>query len=181
MAEEHPEFAWTIVDPPSPAAGVALARVNYINGRILLQPTFTVPTTEPMARPYLANGSTVPGATPWLKWMNGDLQLGWQVDIDTSAAGFSRVPCYFASLEGFDPVALSLVPNSLIFTHITQPKPDGFRFRIFIGKEQQQSIQIAFRLARQLPPQFYVCWLGCESQANTSQCLNPEVQKSCCG
>jgi hypothetical protein len=133
-----------------------------------------------MARPYLANGSTVPGATQWVPWKNGDTLLGVQVDVDTSAAGFSRVPCYFAWLEGFDPVALNAVPNVLIFTHITQVKPDGFRFRIFAGREQQV-ILLALRSTRQLRLPFYVCWLGCESQANTSQCLNPEVQKSCCG
>jgi hypothetical protein len=47
-------------------------------------------------RMQIVAGSTVPGATAWQVYDAS----GIYVDVDTSAAGFSRVPIYVTSLGG---------------------------------------------------------------------------------
>jgi len=184
MTEEHPEFAWTIADPPTPGAGVPLARVTYAKTLARLDPSSVAATTEPLSRPYLVNGSTVPGATPWSISRSTVLFVILETIVDTSAAGFSRVPCYFATLQGFDPRALKLPANLPIFTHIAYPKPDQFLFRVRLALSRQAGDDFlsSFQNPAAPPkPQIYVCWLGCESQSDTSKCLNPEAVKTCCG
>jgi len=182
MAEEHPEFVWTLADPPSPAMGVPLARVIYNEKTHLAEvnTSFVLMTTEPLARPYLATGATLPGSTPWKLWSAADRIIGLETIVDTSSAGFSQTPCYFAWLANLDPVALDLV-GVAIFTHIAQVKPDKFHFRIIIGGQASDTYTIAIRRLGPLLLPFNVCWLGCQSLASTTQCLNPEVAKSCCG
>jgi hypothetical protein len=55
-----------------------------------------------------------------------------QTWIDTSAAGFTRVPCYFAWLQGplWDPQTQQLVPA--ILPSITDEATTGFTFRLWL-------------------------------------------------
>ena len=178
LEEEQPEFVWTTADPPDPCCGVPLARAQPNAQRLPeLDLGFETILSAPLAGPYLANGSTIPGATQWqLRRVGGDVVV-LETVVDTSAAGFQSTPCYFASLEGAGSPAAG--PN-MIFTHIAFPRPDSFIFRIvsparfLVGRVDE--IAAPAPLA---PPAFYVCWLGCEAQA-VSQCLQPGVRKSCC-
>ena len=71
--------------------------------------------------------------------MFGEFTLGVQTWIDTSAAGFSRVPCYFAWLEGslWNAQTLQLVPA--IFPSITDESVTGFTFRLWLEAAFPQS------------------------------------------
>jgi hypothetical protein len=181
LAQEHPEFIWTAADPPPLTGGVALVRIKNGAGALTIDPKFDVLSSAPLAGPYLATGSTVPGSTQWNPWIAikaGDqVPLGLQTDVDTSAAGFQQTPCYFAWLEGAD----ELVTAGTIFTHIDYPRPDGFRFRIFLfTSTTADAVLLAVAPPPPTkPPQFYVCWLGCEPQSSI-QCLKPEARKTCC-
>ncbi len=181
MAEEHPEFVWALADP-SPAMGVPLARVIYNEKTRLpeVNTSFVLMTTEPLARPYLAAGSTLPGSTPWKLWSTADRVLGFETLVDTSSAGFSQTPCYFACLANLDPVALDLV-GTAIFTHIADVKPNQFHFRIIVGGQSDDTFAIVTRRLGPISLPFNVSWLGCQSLAATNQCLNQEVTNSCCG
>jgi hypothetical protein len=96
---------------------------------------FSAPRTRPLARPRIGHGTTVPGETPWRPWVQAFpdeqvLRLGMQVEVDTSAAGFTAVPCYFAQVTGS--MWTAKVPMNLLlpFGHITQAARDRFTFRI---------------------------------------------------
>jgi hypothetical protein len=97
--------------------------------------TVLVPKARPLARPHIGRGATIPGQTAWQPWVEGFpdeqvLRLGIQVDVDTSAAGFTAVPCYFAQVTGsmWSPrIPLLLL---LPFGHVAQATRQGFTFRI---------------------------------------------------
>lgn len=112
-------LAWERTTGFNPRSGVALARLDP--GPVLAA-DFSAIQARPLARPQVAQGSTIPGRTAWRPWtldrrdsskkavfervaippgeVEFDLSLGLQVDVDTSAAGFTGLPCYFAWLEG---------------------------------------------------------------------------------
>ena len=92
------------------------------------------PRARPFARPKIGRGATVPGSTAWEPWSEQvdtqTLHLGIQLDVDTSAAGFTATPCYFAQLTGSTwdariPLML-LVP----FDHLGRQRRDRFTFRL---------------------------------------------------
>ncbi len=102
---------------------------------------FAFPVSRPLARPRVGNGITVAGDTPWEVWTENTINLrgrieplpiGMQVTIDTSAAGFTETPCYFARLEG----VLWSRTNTEFFpvpiTHIDREKANQFRFRLWL-------------------------------------------------
>ncbi len=177
LAAEHPEFVWTAGNPPDPRAGVALVRIAVGPTALTVDDNFEIVTSAPLAGPYLANGLTIPGSTLWRTWRRGQIPLGLQTDVDTSAAGFQQTPCYFAWLELSDPAYRA---TGAIFTHITRIRPDGFRFRILTTTVSAAGLVALEVNERFAPPPYYVSWLGCEAQAGVSRCLKPEVRKSCC-
>lgn len=94
------------------------------------------PLVRPFARPRIGRGATIPGSTawePWLEHFGGQtLHLGIQVDVDTSAAGFTATPCYFAQFTGatWDPrLPLTLV---IPFDHLARQQRDRFTFRLLM-------------------------------------------------
>jgi hypothetical protein len=132
---------------------------------------------RPLARPQLGSGSTVPGNTGWGLWTDGSTVFGVQTTIDTSAAGFTDAPCYFAWLEGsvFNPQTQQLVPA--LFTSIAEETVDGFVFRIAFP-----FLQFVILAASNIPPviyvapedfalfarkqNLYVSWVGCQPNAS---------------
>ena len=135
------EFAWKLTSGLRPEDGIPVFAVYETadSRAVRPDPNFTRPATRPIASPTLATGSTVPGNTAWEPWMFGEFTLGVQTWIDTSAAGFSRVPCYFAWLEGslWNAQTLQLVPA--IFPSITDESVTGFTFRLWLEAAFPQS------------------------------------------
>src|SRR5262249_29872198 len=96
------------------------------------------PLARPLARPHVGSGATIPGATDWKSWVPFEaapdtrggrpVTLGLQVDVNTSAAGFTETPCYFAWLNGpsWGPAVRGYVP--LLLDHIEAETAVGFRF-----------------------------------------------------
>jgi hypothetical protein len=125
-------------DPCGPGEGVPLAQLTYVGGK----PTLTAvsPRSRPQARPRIGNGSTPAGSTPWQLWSYPVVReqmvvLGLQITVDTSAAGFTEIPCYFAWLQ-WPRVADSRLPYllylSLGFQYIEEPAIDRFVFRVLL-------------------------------------------------
>src|SRR5207244_6983451 len=118
------------------------------------------------------------------------LLLGIETVVDTSAAGFTSTPCYFAWKEsvpqpstGRDAVfAGAALQLSGFFTHLEELTPTSFKFRALALAALKPNPTIValttFRRRFRIP--FYVCWLGCQSTSDTDQCLDPEVSKPCC-
>ncbi len=99
---------------------------------------------RPLARPRIGRGATIPGATAWTPWteeLHGDeWYLGFQVEVDTSAAGFTDVPCYFTQITGSIQITAStlaplknavqlFVPS---FDHIARMSKDGVTVRLLM-------------------------------------------------
>lgn len=107
--------------------------------------------SRPLARARVASGMTIPGETPWQPWLittpwplallfsldTASVQIGFQVRIDVSAAGFAATPRYFAWLQG----PLYELPESgrrtggVHWSHVDEAGPDGFTFRTSVLTE----------------------------------------------
>ena len=137
------ELVWLPVEGFTVRDGVGLARTKVVGASVRLDDAFLARQSRPLARPHIASGATIPGATTWEVW---DVKrsagreapenvFGLQVRIDTSSAGFTTIPAYFASLQG----ALSRLGAQggetticLHLDHIDEVAIDGFTFRFFI-------------------------------------------------
>ena len=127
-------LAWVPVKHFSSRDGVALAQTEINGGAVSLKPEFVQRQTRALARPRIASGTTIPGATIWENWdVSGWLEIvpGVQVRIDTSSAGFTTVPAYFASLQG-GLTERNLNTISLHLDHIDEATPNGFVFRVAV-------------------------------------------------
>jgi len=169
------ELAWRVEGCLRPADGVPLCRLAVQDGQLAWDPAFRQPLASPIVQPRFATGATLPGGTAWTSWTRSGadvpVPLGFQVWIDTRAAGFTRWPCYFAWLQGT--LNGGLPPPVPLLEHVGSAFLTGFYFHVLTawlpsppsdlsvhGLAQAQAQ--ALRLARQ---NLSVGWLGIESSA----------------
>lgn len=184
------ELVWIAAQRLRAADGVPLARVGYLRGLPVRREGFSAPVARPLARPRLGRGHTLPGGTAWLasklvRWPDSTVVFALEVQIETGAAGFTRVPCYFGWLqrteppEGGDPGFLTHLPLSFHVAaearnafsarvHIRLPIPDIRITDLLHIDDIYQSILQS--MARQ---QLSVCWLGIEMRGDET--ILPEV------
>lgn len=124
---------------------------------------------RPLARPRIGSGITIPGRTNWKEWDPKIGQtalgfLGFETSVDTSASGFTDLPCYFAWLEGIPSlhVGQSEILPVIISQHIAEASILGFRFRFLA--------MLPVHISRTTGPQpaptsLFVCWLGIQHEA----------------
>lgn len=122
--------------------GVVLARVRLRDGVLTKDADCAARRVRPLARPRMAEGETVHGNTPWEIWSadfpNADgvfESLGVQTRVDTSAAGFTETPHYFANLQAQDWSASGANRAEFApayFAHIAEAACDGFTFRLLL-------------------------------------------------
>jgi hypothetical protein len=133
------ELVWIAERRFSVRDGVALARASEAK----LTP-FQLLEVRPLARPRMASGSTIPGATLWEAWdgLLPNAQFGLesltalQVPIDTSTAGFATVPLYFAELEVPLFFRDAKTGDSFMCVHhdqLEQDASDSFTFRTLLA------------------------------------------------
>jgi hypothetical protein len=151
---------------------------------------FSAPQARPFARPRIGRGATITGATAWRPWVevfaDHVLALGIQVDVDTSAAGFTAVPCYFAQITGA--MWTPQVPRVLLlpFVHIAQAAKDGFTYRLLapwlygqlgpnvpelggaeaLSRPREADFRLAF-LALGRATNLAVAWIGIQQRNDT--------------
>ena len=129
-------FRWLPHSAFTPHDGIELATTAEVkNGEDATDAQMFAPKrARAMTRPRTGRGATVPGETAWKPWVEPGadeiILAGIQVEIDTSAAGFTATPCYFAEITGS--MWNSVIPMMLIlpFTHIDEATKTGFTFRI---------------------------------------------------
>ena len=141
---EEPIFEWWDSNHYDFKQGVPLARVIYRQfPRHAFKPVrdeeFYAFRARAIARPRTASGATIAGNTAWESWEESNSNIGLQVKIDTSAAGFTDTPCYFAWLQGplwstsvnsrGEPELSEFFPAPL--THIHNPMYNEFTFRLW--------------------------------------------------
>ena len=153
LLDRDVELVWVPVESFEPVRGVALAK--FTDGD--LDPAFRPPQARPLARPRLARGQTVRGNTPWEPWIvdepdgQGGLRqkvVGVQTHIDTSAAGFTRTPCYLAAIDApaWDVATAEFAPA--FFPHVADPSVDGFTFRLLMVETTRRRYATAFGTTR---------------------------------
>jgi hypothetical protein len=184
---ESAELGWRPSSARRSIDDVPLARFGFFNETIEQDSRFSAPRTRPYARPRIASGSTLPGNTPWQPEeapadlpRRSDRGTSIATRVDTSGAGFTEVPCYFAWLEGslVDEVAGVFLPA--MFTQVTDETLTGFVFRIWLpfpvrreGIERSvmaRARTLNLRVTRTfaevqrfaLAQRLAVSWLGCE-------------------
>jgi len=138
-------------------------------------PEFAPALSRPLARPRIASGATIPGNTPWKLWTiqgtKAESILGFEVEIDTAAAGFTQVPCYFAWLQGPLWTQLRGVFFPAFFAHIDATSINNFTFRLWmpalnIRSPRAEKTNLNFDtefLTFAQRQKLFVCWLGIQS------------------
>lgn len=169
LTAERPEFFWKRADLVEIRDGVPLYRLLENENVKSVRPL-----ARALARPHIASGSTISGNTDWELWSEpvGDSQmnLGFQVGVDTSAAGFTEVPCYFAWLQGalWTP---ELKPDffPIFLEHIASLSTTGFTVRLWMPNlpvPGNETTNLAF--ADRFPgfgrkQELFICWLGIQA------------------
>jgi hypothetical protein len=120
------------------ADGVPLA---ILNERVECADRWSLPLARSHARPRIGHGLVVVDDEfdfdPWtVEIFERPFSLGVQLDIDTSAAGFTGTPCYFVDLTIHppDPPPISFL-EIMARAHIHAPTPDRFTLR-FLSPSQ---------------------------------------------
>jgi hypothetical protein len=180
---EEPEFKWVEPERFSFRNGVPLAKIN--NERELVE-DFSRPISRALARPHIASGTTIPGHTQWELWTeeipssSESMDIGFQVHIDTSAAGFTEVPLYFAQLQGtlwIDRPASRRLSTfiSAPFGHIYKPTEKKFTFRLWMpvlnetnNRQTNLEFQVNFPILAQVQ-RLFVCWVGIQNNYEYSE------------
>lgn len=159
------ELMWRPVGSIEPCDGIPLAQL--VDGLVKYRPT----RTRSLSRPQVGAGQTPPEATAWGYWLE-DVRsrnvLGIQVRVDTSAAGFTAVPCYFAWLNWPRPEDARTtrrrpVFNTLGLQYVQEETAGGFAFRVafrgFRGRDELLGFARRERLS--------VCWVGIQCEHDT--------------
>jgi len=187
----HPgtvELAWKLTNDFAPKDGVAICGVPFSGTPLTasLDTSFVQLPTHPVARPLLASGNTIPGNTAWQPWTFGPITLGVQTWIDTSAAGFTRVPCYFAWLQGLPWHSQTQALISVIYPSITDEATTGFTFRLWLPFPYNTDRQARFGSSAETltrrselfnefslsarQRELYVSWVACQMPVPLSRC-----------
>ncbi|RUR74503.1 hypothetical protein ACF3DV_12180 [Chlorogloeopsis fritschii PCC 9212] len=168
---QRPRLLWKPSNSVKVRDGVILARLINRTTAPSDHPDFIPPRARAIARPRIGSGTTVPGATSWTSWRVSDgsqqIVVGFQVEIDTSSAGFTEIPCYFAWLQGSfwsSPKEQFLFAS---FGHISKVSVEQLTFNLWLPSiqtwvpsiETNQALDTEFLTFAQ-QQKLYVSWLG---------------------
>ena len=138
-------LSWRPQGQPVSSEGVAIARILPGPPDPMLDPAFRPVIARPLARPKIASGQTVSGDTAWESWDENGVSVGVQCVVDTSGAGFTTTPNYFAEAVVDDPPA-DFVPAW--FPSIFNPAPDSFTLRLFMHGITREAFDIVSPLTQ---------------------------------
>ncbi len=164
----EPELLWRPRRRVTPEDGVPLAQGATVDGVFSLRDDFRPVPVRGFTRPILGSGTTVAGQTGWVPWGEANPfsishlsgPQGFEVKIDTSAAGFTRTPCYFAWLQG-DWLDLPPVLSSFAPARVVGATPCEFTFSIWLIPSAIDFQSFTLNLARR---RMSVGWLGIQTE-----------------
>ena len=172
--KEQPVFLWRQPEAVRLGEEIPLVRVQ-MDGTGEITPNRCVRrNARPLMRPHIGRGTTKAGQTAWEEWELNDMVVGYQVTIDTSEAGFTQTPCYFAFLQG-DLWSQDVLSNFIIgpFESIAEESADRFTFRIMLppgmtvaSRDVNEEFEDCFQNAAQAEA-WYVSWIGVEPNLAT--------------
>lgn len=132
-------LAWQPQGTPAATDGVAIARILPGPPDPHRDAAFRPVIARPMARPRIAGGQTVRGNTAWEFWHEGQVSVGVQTQVDTSAYGFTTTPNYFAEAVTDNPTR-DFIPAW--FASISNPAPDSFTLRLFMRRITREAFEL---------------------------------------
>ncbi len=138
VAESGVRLSWLLRRSFSPTDGVTLAILNEDDS---CPPQFARPHVRPQARPTIEHGVVTISSqdfVPWIEQLDSEPELlGWEFVVDTTAAGFTRTPFYFAELV----VPVQDAPPDVIYAvgrhHLAEARRDRFSIRYFSTMRNQ--------------------------------------------
>jgi hypothetical protein len=152
LQQERPFFTWQRADEVRFGLHVPLAAAKVTGGRIQAPLNLRVRRyAKRMVRPHIGMGFIEPEEAEWRHWRAGadsggsGLAVGIELSVDTSEAGFTQTPHYFAWLlleptylyEHVNPIAFStaMLNTSPMngMSYITHPTRNSFVFRVWTG------------------------------------------------
>jgi hypothetical protein len=159
------ELAWRPIGSIEPCDGIPLALLD--NGEVTARST----GSRSLARPRVGAGETQPEATAWGLWFRdgmGGQALGLEARVDTSAAGFTEVPCYFAWLNWSRPGDVTTTRaqpdvRTLGLQYVQEETARGFVFRVAFRRYRGEDELLGFARRERLS----VCWLGVQCDHDT--------------
>ena len=170
--DEHPSFKWRILQDVRFGPQIPLVNVKVSDGKIQGALDLRVRrNVHRFVRPHIATGATEPGRTGWKPF--GSHVPSIQVTVDTSAAGFTQMPMYFAVLTGnfetieFSNMGATWPKGACCF--IADATPSGFTYKIVAAHDPQRRIYPSTAESRGWALQ----WLGLQT---VDGCSPPPIQ-----
>lgn len=118
---------------------VLLAVVDVADCRLVDAPSGSLRRTlPPPCGPHIAAGRTQPGATIWRLYPSLGPVLGVETVVDTSSAGFRRVPAYSATVTGDRRLGSSGAAQNMIIdgaASVEAASTTGFVLRVLLPGE----------------------------------------------
>lgn len=98
---ERPVLKWRRPDDVRFGPHVPVVQVVIENGVIQGELDKRVRrNARPLVRPHMGSGKTERGRSGWRRWTDANgVRLGLELAVDTSGAGFTKVPLYFATVH----------------------------------------------------------------------------------
>jgi hypothetical protein len=165
---ERPAFAWKASTELEPGPMVPLCHVIVENQAI----KGTVQTrvrryARRLVRPFVATGVTDADASHWQSWWNNGILMGFARRVETSDAGFTATPQYFAELVAIKPSERHTpeqVQEALARAqgHILEASRDGFVFRAVVEEPFKPDLVDAWAIR----------WIGVQPMAGCPPALN---------
>lgn len=166
--QEQPVFAWRRPDQVRLGLEVPLAALHLMLGSTPLFDLQVRRYAQPLARPHIAIGVT-PREQLWEYWKESNQNIGYQIEVNTSAAGFVGTPFYLAELRlnstDWPPVdkISANTPLPFLFTSLVGPDRNGFTFRLLPVTSDPSQLDLDFDLESSTPfCPGQVFWLGLE-------------------
>jgi hypothetical protein len=177
---DRPLFMWRAPQDVSFGPEVALVNVKAAGGQMQGSLDFRVRRwVDRMVRPHVVFGSTEPGRTGWnSQRLVGGPPGALNLTVDTSAAGFTRTPSYFAILTGdFSglPLFAATGPGSswpagsasasflTSFGFISEATPSWFTYKVLHGPGLPLGIPALVTAADAESRQWSLHWLGLQT------------------
>ena len=131
---DTPLLAWRSAQDLRQGLDLVLAQVWVQNCRISRAISSTARRYARLAQqPYIAGGQSASGDLIWTLRMSGAQFLGWEAEVDTSAAQFGATPQYFAQLDGERYLGVPPGPVMVVgFAAVAAPRRDSFTFQVLL-------------------------------------------------
>lgn len=167
--KDSPLLAWRSQSDLNEGTEVILATVFVQNCRISRAISASARRYARLSQqPYIASGQIAATSLNWEPIPSAQNVLGWQAEVDTSAAQFGAAPQYFVNVEGNRYVQASPGPlMAVLVTAASNPRANGFTLQLLAPQGSGIVNPPAIRDAAQWPVivksfGWQVVWMGVE-------------------